>query len=196
MFQTTLTPRPFTVMPIRIRRAAFNPLVLSLILAGCSAEITDVQTDRVFTLVGTAGAARWTSADVPGSTETRPGTTLPAFLVCETDDGISEAKAAAVIDRGTLTLRGDGTANLELTAGTWWRAGSVSGGSSRTISESGRWTEPTPGTIHLNGFATVALNAPFQYTELGSGLTAMTFACPGGSNTVSLRPELVFSRTR
>ena len=181
-------------MPTRIRNTAFNPIVLSLILAGCTAEITAVQTDRVFTLVGTLGAERWTSADVPGSTETRPGTTLPAFLVCETEGGDSQAKSAAVIDRGTLTLHGDGTSRLELTAGTWWRTGTATGGSGGTISEFGRWTEPTPGTIHLSGFATAVFNAPLHYTEIGSGLTAMTFACPGGSSTASLTPQLVFSR--
>ena len=181
-------------MPTLIRRSAFNPLVLSLILAGCAAEPTAVRTDRVFTLVGTLGAARWTSADVPGSTETRPGTTLPAFLVCETEDGDPQMKAAAVVDRGTLTLRGDGTSELELTAGTWWKAGAVIGGSGGTISELGRWTEPTPGTITLSGFSTVAFNAPLQYTDAGGGLTAMTFECPGGSSTASVTPQLVFSR--
>ena len=182
-------------MPIRISRRVCSLLALSLILAGCASEITDVPADRVFALVGTLGAPRWTSADVPGSTETRQGTTLPAFLVCETASSDPEAKAAA-IDRGTLTLRGDGTADIELTAGTWWRNGVTSGGSGGTISESGRWTEPTPGTIHLSGFATVAFNAPFQHTELGSGLTTMVFSCPGGSSTASLAPQLVFRRAR
>lgn len=183
-------------MPIPIRHRAFNLLVLSLILAGCAAETTAVQPDRVFTLVGTLGAARWTSPDVPGSTQTRPGTTLPAFLVCETEEGNSEVKAAAVVDRGTLTLRGDGTTRLELATGTWWRAGQVTGGSGGSISEFGRWTEPTPGRIHLNGFSTVVFNAPLQYTEAGSGLATMTFACPGVSSTASVTPELLFSRTR
>ena len=180
-------------MLIRIRRSAFNPLVLSLILAGCATDITAVQPDRVFTLVGTLDVARWTSIDVPGSTEIRPGTTLPAYLVCAPEEGDSQAKAAAVVDRGTLTLRGDGTSELELTAGTWWRSGAVTGGSGGSISEFGRWTEPTPGTIHLNGFATAVFSAPLRYTDTGSGLTAMTFACPGGSSTASLTPQLVFS---
>ena len=183
-------------MPIRINRSAFIPLTLSLFLAGCAAEITTVQPDRVFTLVGTLGAPRWTSVDVPSSTETRPGTTLPAFLVCETADGDTQARAAAVVDRGTLTLRPNGTSRLELTTGTWWRTGASTGGSGGTISELGRWTELAPGTIHLSGFATAVFNAPLQYTELGGGLTAMTFACPGGSSTASLTPQLVFSRAR
>ena len=183
-------------MPLPICRSALNSLVLSLILAGCTADVTAAPTERVFSLVGTLGAARWTSVDVPGSTETRPGTTLPAFLVCETDDGDSQAKAAAVIDRGTLTLREDGSSELELTAGTWWTTGAVVGGSGRTLSEFGRWSEPTPGTIHLSGFATAVFDAPLQYTEIGSGLTTMTFECPGASSTASLTPELVFTRTR
>ena len=183
-------------MPIRIRHRTLNPLILSLVLAGCAAEPTALPTDRVFNLVGTLGAARWTSVDVPGSTETRPGTTLPAFFVCETSGGDAQAKAAAVIDRATLTLHADGTTRFELTSGTWWRAAATSGGSGGTISEFGRWTEPTPGTIHLSGFATVAFNAPFRYTETGSGLTAMTFACPGGSSTAVLTPELVFTTSR
>ncbi len=182
-------------MPLRTLHSAFTRVVFSLILTGCASEITDVHPDRVFTLVGTLGAERWMSADVPGSTETRPGTTLPAFLVCESDDGVVGAKAAAVVDRGTLTLHGDGAARLELTAGTWWRAGTVIGGSGRTISELGRWTEPTRGTIQLSGFATVVFDTPLQYTETGGGLTAMTFQCPGGSSTASLTPELVFSLT-
>ena len=183
-------------MKIQIRNSAVNLVAVVLILAACAAEITTVPTDRVFTLVGTLGAERWTSIDVPGSTEPRPGTTLPAFLVCRTSEGDSQAKAAAVVDRGILTLRGDGTSRLELTAGTWWRNGAVVGGSGGTISEFGRWSEPTPGTIHLSGFVTVAFKAPFHYTEAGSGLTSMTFSCPGGSGTESLTPELVFSRAR
>ena len=183
-------------MTLRIRRHTLNPLLFTLMLAGCANEITNVAPDRVFTLIGTLGAERWTSADVPGSTETRPGTTLPAFLICETETGDSQAKAAAVIDRGILTLRADGTSHLELTTGTWWRAGVVSGASGETISESGRWTEPTPGTIHISGFTTVAFRAPFRYTEIGGGLTKMTFGCPGTSVTESVTPELVFSRVR
>ncbi len=194
--KSQLTPNVCNCMPIRLPLCAFIPVIFSLLLAGCASDITDVQADRVFTLVGTLGAARWTSVDVPGSTETRPGTTLPAFLVCEAEDGSSQAKAAAIIDRGTLTLRADGSAHLELTAGTWWRAGTVSGSSSRTTSELGRWTESESGTIHLSGFTTVTFHAPFQYTELGSGLTAMMFDCPGGSSTASLTPQLVFSQAR
>ena len=190
--RTTLTF--FKPMPIRIRHSAVNPLVFSLILGGCAGEPTAVQPDRVFTLVGTLGVARWTSADVPGSTEARPGTTLPAFLVCETENADPQAKAAAVVDRATLTLRGDGTSELELTSGTWWRAGETTGGSGGTISEVGRWTEPTAGTIHLTGFSTAVFNAPLQYTDAGGGLTAMTFKCPGGSSAASLTPQLVFSR--
>lgn len=182
-------------MIFRIRRNACIPLFLSLILAGCAAEFTAVQTDRVFTLVGTLGAPRWTSPDVPGSTVTRPGTTLPAFLVCETGND-SQLRAAAVIDRGTLTLRGDGTSELELGAGAWWSSDGVIGGSGSSVSEFGRWTEPTPGTIHLSGFTTVGFKGPFQYTESGSGLVAMTVPCPSVSSAVSLTPELVFSRVR
>ena len=183
-------------MPIRIRPSTFHPLILSLVLAGCGVETTTVSTDRVFTLVGTLGAARWTSVDVPGSTESRPGTTLPAFLVCKTEEGDADVKAAAVVDRGTLTLYGDGTSRLELTAGTWWRAGVVAGGSGRAISEFGRWVEPAPGTIQLSGFPTAAFNSPLQYTEAGSGLTAMTFECPGVSSALSLTSQLVFSRVQ
>lgn len=183
-------------MLIRIRRSAYILLALSLTLAGCTGEITAVRPHRVFTLVGTLGAERWTSVDVPGSTVTRPGTTLPAFLVCEAEDGDTQLKAAAIVDRGTLTLQSDGTSRLELTAGTWWTDGAAAGATGGTISELGRWTEPTPGTIHLSGFATAIFNAPFQYTESGSGLTSMTFACPGRSSTESLTPELVFSQVR
>jgi hypothetical protein len=182
-------------MKIRIRTDARKPLLFALILAGCGGDITNVHTDRVFTLVGTLGAERWTSVEVPGSTETRPGTTLPAFLVCGMETGDSHAKAAVVVDRGTLTLHGDGTSKLELTTGTWWRVGGLMGSSGQTIAEFGRWTEPTPGTINLSGFTTIAFNAPLHYTEIGSGLTEMTFACPGASTTGSLTPQLVFSRT-
>lgn len=183
-------------MSIQFRRTAFRSLASALLLAGCTAEPTEVETVRVFTLVGTLGAARWTSVDVPGSTETRPGTTLPAFLVCSTDDTSSQVKAAAVVDRATLTLHADGTSKLELTAGTWWQSGAVVGGSGGSISEFGRWTESQPGTIQLSGFSTVAFNAPFQYTEAGGGLTAITFACPGVSSAASLTPQLMFTRTQ
>ena len=167
-------------------------VVLFLTLAGCAGEPTAVTTTRVFTLTGTLGVPRWNSVDVPGSTETRPGTTLPAFLVCATEDG-AQARAAAVIDRGALTLLSDGTAKLELTAGTWWSVGLSSGGSGGSITEFGRWSEATPGTIHLSGFTTAAFDAPLQYTEAGA-LTAMTFECPGVSTTPRLTSELTFNR--
>lgn len=183
-------------MLIRIFSTSLNPLVLSLLLAGCAADPTAVRADRTFTLVGTLGVARWTSADVPGSTESRPGTTLPAFLVCATESADAHVKAAAVIDRAALTLHADGTARFDLTSGTWWKDGLATGGSGGTISEYGRWSEPTPGTIQLTAFATVAFSAPLRYTEAGSGLTAMTFACPGASSTATLTPELVFSIAR
>jgi hypothetical protein len=171
-------------------------LSTSLLLAGCTTETTEVQPDRVYTLVGTLGAPRWTSADVPGSTETRQGTTLPAFLVCQSEEPDSEVKAAAVVDRGTLTLRADGTAKVELTSGTWYKAGGVTGGSGGPIAEFGRWTEAQPGTIQLNGFTTIAFSAPLQVTETGSALTTMTFECPGASGIASVAPQLVFSRVQ
>ena len=144
--------------------------------------------------MGTLGVPRWSSDEVPGSTETRPGTTLPAFLVCETGDGNALTRAAAVIDRGVLTLHGDGTARLDLTSGTWWSTGGSSGASGGSNSEFGRWTEETRGTIELGGFATARFDTPLQYTESGAALTAMTFECPGVSTTPRLAPELIFTR--
>ena len=170
---------------------ARRAVVLAFGLAAC-AEPTVVQTDRVFILVGTQGAARWNSPDVPGSLKTRPGTTLPAFLVCETENAQVPTWAAAVVDRGTLRLHDDGTSRLELTAGTWWKTHATNGGSGGPISEYGRWTELTRGTIHLSGFTTIAFDAPLQYTELGNGLTSMTFECPGVSSATTLTSELIF----
>ena len=186
----------FRQMPIRIRPATFFPLVLSLAVAGCGDEITVRTNDRVFTLVGTLNAARWNSHEVPGSTESRPGTTLPAFLVCETAADASQAKAAAVIDRGVLTLHEGGTATLELTTGTWWKAEGATGASGGSVSEFGRWAERSPGTIDLSGFTTVLFNAPLRYTEAGSAVTPMTLDCPGLSSTRGVSPDLVFNRTR
>jgi hypothetical protein len=184
---------PSMPIPARLSRTPLLLLALSFLLTGCAAESTSVPADRVFDLIGTQGHARWTTADVPGSTETRPGMTLPAFLVCGDDAAASGSRAAVVVDRGTLVLRANGTAELELTAGTWWQAGPVSGGTSGTIREFGRWTEPTAGTVQLSGFTTARFDAPLQHTELGSGLAAMSFACPSASGAVGVTPELVFS---
>lgn len=175
-----------------------RPLALAVIvsLLGCANEPTVPPSTRAFTLVGTLGVPRWNSDEVPGSTETRPGTTLPAFLVCETADGNTLTRAAAVIDRGVLTLHGDGTARLDLTSGTWWSTGGSSGASGGSISEFGRWTEENRGTIQLTGFTTARFDAPLQYTEMGAAQTVMTFECPGASAVPSLRPELVFSLTK
>ncbi len=175
--------------------ARLATILCTLAVVGCDTASTAVETPRSFVAIGATNATYWADTSVPGSLETREGTRLPMYFVCEVP-GEASARAAAVLTEAAIALYDNGSAQLNVTVGTWMRREGTVASTGGTISRQGNWSEDEAGHVTLSGFNLPGLGNELQYTELGNAQLSLAMSCPSGTATASVTPTLTLSRTQ